>query len=572
MRQGNQLGGALGRLDCGDACHAQHVTLPGLAGANHRQCLGPHDDAAPRPRDPPRDLLTRHVDHARLTGGVEVGKMCPLSSHRARPPLSIRSPTRPELSPRQDNHSTLTATPPAVRRRFRSTMVAWIGASLALMPVAGAQNTAQDLPVFGRSQAVPNPPPPALQNLPQGLPDLGDPSAALLSGVQERKLGESVMREVRGSGGYLNDPEVVGYLNELGNRLVNAVPGAPVDFEFFAMAGALAAAVLVSRSHSSSSGDMTQAAIASASGLAIQSQISFTRQNEEEADRIGFQRMVAAGFDPTSMATFMERLQRSTRFVEGNAPNYLRDHPVTTQRIADAQARAQGLPFRQVPDSLDFQMVRALLRSYEGTPREAVAFFRDAIAERKYNNEVAAHYGLVAALLRAQDLKTAQAELTALEKTAPPHPMIEGIAGQVLMQSGQLKAAITRYQAALVRYPRKMQLVYDYPEALMKDNQASKAATFLTEQLQRFPSDGPLHQLAARAYAALGKQLLQHQHQAEFYAWQGNLKAAVMQLELAIKAGDGDFYQLSAAESRLRAVRQELVDQEKDSGSNRCAG
>ena len=115
-------------------------------------------------------------------------------------------------------------------------MVAWIGASLALMPVAGAQNTAQDLPVFGRSQAVPNPPPPALQNLPQGLPDLGDPSAALLSGVQERKLGESVMREVRGSGGYLNDPEVVGYLNELGNRLVNAVPGAPFDFEFFAMA------------------------------------------------------------------------------------------------------------------------------------------------------------------------------------------------------------------------------------------------------------------------------------------------------------------------------------------------
>ena len=45
-----------------------------------------------------------------------------------------------------------------------------------------------------------------------------------------------------------------------------------------------------------------------------------------------------------------------------------------------------------------------------------------------------------------------------------------------------------------------------------------------------------------------------------------------MQLELAIKAGDGDFYQLSAAESRLRAVRQELVDQEKDSGSNRRAG
>jgi predicted Zn-dependent protease len=426
---------------------------------------------------------------------------------------------------------------------------------------------------------------------------------------------------------------VNGYLNELGNRLVTAIPGAPFDFEFFAMAdpsinafalpggfvgvnsglillaqteselasvlsheishitqhhiarsignqrdamlaslAALAAAIIASRSRSSSSGDMAQAAVVSAQGLALQSQISFTRQNEEEADRIGFERMVVAGFDPAAMAMLMERLQRSTRFLEGNAPNYLRDHPVTYQRIAEAQARAQGLPFRQVPDSLDFQMVRALLKSYEGTPRDAVLFFRDSIAERKYNNEVAAHYGLVASLLRAQELKSAQAELTELEKTAPPHPMIEAMAGQVLMQSGQLKAAIARYQAALVRYPRKMQLVYDYPEALLKDNQPSKAATFLADQLQRFPSDGPLHQLAARAYAALGKQLLQHQHQAEFYAWQGNLKAAIFQLELAVKAGDGDFYQLSVAESRLRAVRQELADQEKTAGGNGRAG
>jgi len=268
----------------------------------------------------------------------------------------------------------------------------------------------------------------------------------------------------------------------------------------------------------------------------------------------------------------MERLQRSTRFVEGNAPNYLRDHPVTYLRIAEAQARAQSKPFRQVPDSLDFQMVRALLKSYEGTPKDAIAFFEDALAERKYNSEVATHYGLVASLLRAQEFKRAQKELAELEKIAPPHPMIEGVAGQVLVQSGQLKAAITRYQAALVRYPGKMQLVYDYPDALLKDEQPTKAVAFLTEQLQRFPENGPLHQTAARAYAALGKQLLQHQHQAEFYAWQGNLKAAVVQLELAVKAGDGDFYQMSVAESRLRAVRQELAEQQKNAQGHGRAG
>ena len=462
------------------------------------------------------------------------------------------------------------------------------------------------------------------------LPELGDPSGADMSAQQERKLGESVIRQIRLSGAYLSDPEVNGYLNELGNRLVTAIPGAPFDFEFFAVAdpsinafalpggyvgvnvglilltqteselasvlaheishvtqhhiarsvatqkdamlaslAALAAAVVASRSSASNSGQMTQAAIASAQGVAIQMQINFTRQNENEADRIGFQRLDAAGFDVTAMATLMERLQRATRFAEGSAPSYLRDHPVTYERIAEAQARAQSKPFRQIKDSLDFNMVRALVRSYQGTPRDAILFFEDAIAEKKYNDAIAARYGLVASLLRAEDFKRAQTELAILEKSSPAHPMIDAMAGQVLMQSGQLPAAIARYESALARYPAKMQLVYDYPEALLKNNQPDKAARYVAEQLQHYPSDGPMHLLAARSYAALGKQMLQHQHQGEYYAWQGNLQAAVVQLELAVKATDGDFYQASVAESRLRTVREELSDQKKRAMASR---
>ncbi len=382
----------------------------------------------------------------------------------------------------------------------------------------------------------------------QNLPELGDPSLVAMSAPQERKLGENVMRNVRSSGAYLNDPEVNGYLNELGNRLVGAIPGAPFDFEFFAIAdpainafalpggfiavhtglillaqseselasvlgheithvtqhhiarsignqrdtmlltiAALAAAVLASQSRSSSSGDLTSAAIAGAQGLAIQSQINFTRQNEEEADRLGFERTYAAGFDPSAMATFFGRLQRAATWFEGDSPSYLRDHPETYQRIAEAQARSFTKPFRQVPDSLDFHMVRALLKSYEGTPRDAVFFFDDALAEKKYNNEIAAHYGLVASLLRAQNFKRAQTELATLEKLSPPHPMIDAMAGQVLMQSGQLAPAISRYETALARYPEKKQLIYDYPEALLKNDQAAKAATFVSRAAGPLP-------------------------------------------------------------------------------------
>ncbi len=456
------------------------------------------------------------------------------------------------------------------------------------------------------------------------LPDLGDPSQVSFSPAQERKVGEQIIRQLRAQGGYMQDPEVNDYLNELGHRLVAAGYDAKQDFEFFAVPDnginafalpggyigintglivlaqneselasvlaheishvtqrhmarmidnqknsmlmslmGLALAVLASRA-GGGNGQATAAAIQGSQALSMQNQLNFTRENEYEADRVGFHRLVAAGFDPNGMATFMERLQRSTRFVEGNAPSYLRTHPITYERIAEAQGRAQNMRYRQVTDSLDFQLVRALLKSYQGDPRVTVQGFEEALRQKKYNSELAERYGLVAALLRAKEIDRAKAELAKLQKIAPPHPMIEAMTGNVLMGAGEYDAAAKRFETALQRYPNKMQLVYDYPEALIKAKKPAQAAAFVEAQLARFPGDGPLHQIAARAYSDMNMRLLEHQHQGEFYAWAGNLSLAITQLELAIKAGDGNFYQVSVVESRLRKLRAEQAELKKD--------
>ena len=459
----------------------------------------------------------------------------------------------------------------------------------------------------------------------QALPDLGDVSQVNFSPSQERKLGEAIVREARAQGGILNDPEVNDYLNELGHRLVSVSPDAKQDFLFFAVPdsginafalpggfigvntglillaqseselasvlaheithvtqrhiarqlqgqqdgmlmslAALALAMLAARAGGSSSGDAAQAAIATSQALALQSRLNYTRDFEFEADRIGFQRLVAAGFDPRATATFMEKLQRSSRFLEGSAPSYLRTHPITYERIAEAQGRAENLPYRQVADSLDFHMVRALLRSYQGEARDAVKAFETALADKAYNSEVAARYGLVASLLRANDLARAKAELAKLERMAPPHPMIEAIGAHVLMENGEYDAAIRRIEAALTRYPNKMQLVYDYPDALIRAGRNAEAAAAAERDLQRFSGDGTLHRHAARAYAALGAKTKHHYHQGEYYAWHGNLRAAIVQMELAVRASDANFYEHSVVETRLRALRREVAEQQKE--------
>jgi predicted Zn-dependent protease len=474
--------------------------------------------------------------------------------------------------------------------------------------------------------AMPLPPTPAISGtaVAQSLPDLGDVSQTGFSPIQERKLGETIIRQLRANGAYINDPEVNDYLNELGHRLVAASRDVKQDFEFFGvpdpqvnafalpggyigvhtglilltqseselagvlaheishvtqhhMARALSAqkdsmlmslaglalAVLAARGSGASSGEAASAAIAATQALTIQNQLNFTRENEYEADRIGFQRLDDAGFDVTAMATFMERMQRAFRFVEGNAPTYLRTHPITYERIAEAQARAYGHPYRQVTSSLDFHLVRALLRSYQGDARDAVAFFDDALKEHKYNNEAAVHYGLVASLLRERNYARARKELAVLEKLAPDHPMIDAMAGHVMLDSGDINGAIRRFEAGVNRYPNKMQLVYDYPDALLQAGRNVDAAQFIERQLARFPGDGPLQLLAARAYAAQNKQMLAHRHQGEYYAWQGNLKGAIDQFEIAAKAKDGDFYQASVVDTRLRALKREVAEQKK---------
>jgi beta-barrel assembly-enhancing protease len=499
---------------------------------------------------------------------------------------------------------------PFFLRMPRRLVAAVTAVALALSPLSG----------IAGSSTVTDP----VQAYPQRLPDLGDASQADFSPAQERKLGETAIRQLRAAGAYMNDPEVNDYLNELGHRLIAASTDVRQDFEFFAvpdsqinafalpggyvgvntglilltqseselasvlaheishvtqhhlaralskqkdsvlmsLAG-LALAILAARGSSASSGDAASAAIAATQALTMQREINFTRENEYEADRLGFQRLDAAGFDVTAMATFMKRLQSAMRFVEGNVPTYLRDHPVTSDRIAEAEARAFGHPYRQVVDSLDYHLVRALLQSYQGEPRDAVRWFDDALAQHKYNSAIAAQYGLVAALLRTSDMKRAKVELAKLEKIAPQHPMIDAIAGHVLLESGDIDGAIKRFGAAVARYPNKMQLVYDYPDALMKAGRNAEAARFAEQQLTRFPNDGPLQLVAARAYAGENKQMLAHRHQAEYYAWQGNLKGAIDQLEIAAKQKDGDFYQASVVDTRLKALRREAADEKK---------
>ena len=88
-------------------------------------------------------------------------------------------------------------------------------------------------------------------------------------------------------------------------------------------------------------GDAASAAIVGGQAVAVQNQLNFSRDMEREADRVGFGVMTDAGFESRGVTTMFEKLQQASRLNDNGSFPYLRSHPLTTERIAAAQARVQ---------------------------------------------------------------------------------------------------------------------------------------------------------------------------------------------------------------------------------------
>lgn len=454
------------------------------------------------------------------------------------------------------------------------------------------------------------------------LPDLGEVGAEEFSSAQESQLGEEIMREIRKDPAWLDDPLTEEYINRLGQRLAAASNDSPRKLGFFVvrnntlnafalpggyigvhsglilaaqseseLAGVLgheighvtqrhlaqlmgkqkklgtALMVAVLAALASGNSQMSEAAIMASTAGAAQAQLAYSRDFEREADRVGLQTLEAAGFDVRGMAGFFERLQRATRLYENNAPAYLRTHPLTTERIADMENRVMGMRYRQVPDSADFRYTRARLRVQSLPAADALRTFTSLIESTPGDD--ALRYGLALTQLRLGRLDEAARELAELRRHADaPPPFIAILASDLAMARRDAATAIEELTAASRKSPASMSISYALAEAYIGGGRPQEAAREVRRILAGHGGDPRLWQLLSRADAALGKRAARHRAQAEVYVLQGSYQAAFEQLELARKAGDGDFYEMSAIDARLREIRGRAQEERRRARKN----
>ncbi|MFM8491776.1 MAG: M48 family metalloprotease [Candidatus Methylopumilus sp.] len=446
------------------------------------------------------------------------------------------------------------------------------------------------------------------------LPDLGDSSQLIISAKEEQAIAKAILKEVAVSPEIVQDIEVIDYLKNLGNRLVAYSPNKTQQFYFFvvnessinafAMLGGvigvhtglilasnnesevasvlgheiahvtqrhlprmiaqqkndsiktvlgIALALLVSRANPQlSAGTMT-----AASAMGIQKQLDYTREHEKEADRVGFQILTDSGFDGRAMVSFFSTLQKGSRFSEGAAPSFLRTHPITTERISDISNRVKDTRYRQIPDNPDFVYIKAKLRATNGTPQSAVDEFEGSIKDKRYMNEAAERYGLATAYMRKNDFVKARQEVEWLRTNAKKDVLIETLACKLEVATNQPAQALNLYLKALNIYPNYRALIYGLAEHYLMANEPEKTIRLINDKLNIYPDDSYFYELLSRAYSKEGKELLQYQAQSEAYYRKFNLPRAIEQMEFAAKSKDGNFYQKSIVESRLKQLKFE---------------
>jgi predicted Zn-dependent protease len=283
------------------------------------------------------------------------------------------------------------------------------------------------------------------------------------------------------------------------------------------------------------------AMMASLSGFS-QDNINFTRSKEKEADRIGIDMLIKAGFNPRGMAAFFKKMQENSRYYyTANIPAILRTHPLDADRIAEAENRTARLPKKQYTDSLDYALFKEIIRVAVASENKKILDFYEYHCHKQSHN-VACQYGYVLALLNNNNFQKAADRLKPLLEQNKNNLYFQIAMAQAETGMSQHQAALTRLAEILNTYPDNYATLMAYGEALLAANQAEKATSILLKGSRVYKQDLPLCRALARAQAEAHHKSYAYFTQSQCLLLEGQKRAAIAQLKVALDLAKHDEY------------------------------
>ena len=318
-----------------------------------------------------------------------------------------------------------------------------------------------------------------------------------------------------------------------------------------ALAGIIVGAALASKAD----GDIGGAVMMGTQAALMDKQLSYSRNQEREADRIGMQFMYGAGYDPESMADFFETMHRSTSRLSF-LPDFWLTHPLTTERMSEARLRANQfpkVPFRAQQSDFDIIKWYTAVISGQATDRQLLALAQ--------SNNLAGLLALSEFYLLQGDYDNAQTQLNLAKKVNAEHTLVTLIQTDIYLGRNKLDDAYQTIISKQIITPENRALSYKLAEVYIRQQKPKEAEQLVSRFVNKNNKDIIGWQLLQQAANLDKKNPMRTvnvlRNRAEVQYWSGDEENAIKSLLHAKRLAKENNAMSARIDTRLKVMQDE---------------
>lgn len=423
---------------------------------------------------------------------------------------------------------------------------------------------------------------------------------AMMSVAEERAMREKLLLQIEAQAPLVRDPEVIEYVAEIGQKILDVINGKYFDYRFFvikddalnafATPGGLifvhtglieaidsdnelacilahecghvqgrhiakrmdkmkvvniGTAVMAIAGLFLGGGQGSSALLTSSLALGQSLSLKYSREDEEEADRRGCQWICQAGYNPIGLVTTLEKMTRN-RFLGSDAiPSYLATHPGSSQRITYIQdiIKEHPCPEKAKEDPSRLKRIKVKVKLMTHDPAMMTVYYRRELMDRP--GDLFMHYGLALALMGARHYDEAFKEFKRVMDLAPDRNVFKIDLGRACLAAGRFKEALPLLTDYCRRYPHNYAARYYLGRAMLDNGMVDKALTKFKSLEPIWPDYMNLYLEMGRAYSKADKKGMAHYYLFLYYKRLGDMQSAMYHRAMALEElpVDSEYYQ-----------------------------
>jgi predicted Zn-dependent protease len=442
---------------------------------------------------------------------------------------------------------------------------------------------------------------------------VGSNAHALLSVEKEKEMGRRLVLQIEKELEIIRDPIVQQYVERIGERIVSEIGATPYDFRYYvvkspdpnafavpgghiflasgliimassedevagvvgheiahikgrhiahrierakklnwaSLAGMLAAVIV---------GGKAAGAIMAGSSAATQSlALKYGREDEKEADQLGFQYLTDAGYGGWGLVSFLKKIHQMSFQSPGTPPSYLSTHPGSEDRISYLMERLRDSPPKAVRgNGKDLRRVQAKLFVEEREARTAVIHFQSILKGRP--TDVDARYALALAYKKMGRMDLAIVELERARHQSPQDGGVLQELGICYFLNGRLDEAISLLRESMVIHPRDILSLYYMGRAYQEKGDSQAALDSFLKAKKINPDIADLYYSLAMVYGKMGDRCNSHRHFSTYFKKRGEARYALGHLRKALQYCD----EKEGMQEEIQRLEKALEEEKKE--------